>query len=109
LVVTTHGTYDDPGGAGSASQTARTRHYTPTDRQARSAFVSSTLADMDVAPLIGPTDDATYCIADRLQRQWLRTNPLEHTAKPFKWWRRENRTVGNDRRASSSRSWRLTA
>lgn len=111
IVVTNHGTYDDPVEVVDAVHAALTRHYTPTNRQARSVSVSSTLADMDVVPLIDPTDDGTYYIADRLQRQWLRTNPPGHSAwttrvnkvasgrfkplvKLFKWWRRENRTVG---------------
>lgn len=111
IVVTNHGTYDDPVGVVDAVHAALTRHYTPTNRQARSVSVSSTLADMDVVPLIDPTYDGTYYIADRLQRQWLRTNPPGHTAwttrvnyvasgrfkplvKLFKWWRRDNRTVG---------------
>lgn len=111
IVVTTHGTYDDPVGVVDAVHAALTRHYTPTNRQARSVSVYSPLADMDVVPLIDPTDDGTYYIADRLQRQWLRTNPPGHTAwttrvnnavggrfkplvKLFKWWRRENKTVG---------------
>lgn len=111
IVVTTHGICDDPVEVVDSIHAALTRHYTPTNRQARSVSVSSSLADMDVVPLIDPTDDGTYYIADRLQRQWLRTNPPGHTAwttrvnnavggrfkrlvKLFKWWRRENRTVG---------------
>jgi hypothetical protein len=111
IVVTTHDTFDDPVEVVDAVHAALTRHHTPTNRQARSVSVSSTLADMDVVPLIDPTDDGTYYIADRLQRQWLRTNPPGHTAwttrvndavggrfkrlvKLFKWWRRQNKTVG---------------
>jgi len=111
IVVTTHDTYDDPVSAMDAVHAVLTRHYTPTNRQARSVSVSSALADMDVVPLIDPYDNGTYYIADRLQQTWLRTNPPGHTVwttdtnvvmggrfkplvKLFKWWRRENKTVG---------------
>lgn len=111
IVVTNHETYDSPVKVMDAVHAALTRHYTPTNRQARSVAVSSSLADMDVVPLIDPNDDGQYYIADRLQQRWLRTNPPGHTAwttqmnaatgsrfkplvKLFKWWRRENKTVG---------------
>lgn len=111
IVVTTHNTYHDPVAVVDAVHAVLTRHYTPTNRQARSVSVYSPLADMDVVPLIDPYDDGTYYIADRLQQSWLRTNPPGHTAwttqmnqatderfkrlvKLFKWWRRENKTVG---------------
>ena len=110
IVVTNHELYDDPVDVVDAIHAALNRHYTPTNRQTRSVAVSSTLADMDVVPLIDPTDTATYYIADRLQREWLRTNPPGHTqwttdtntamngrfkplVKLFKWWRRENPTL----------------
>ena len=110
IVVTNHGLYDAPEEVIDAIHAALTRHYTPTNRQARSVSVSSPLADMDVVPLIDPTDTGTYYIADRTQHEWLRTNPPGHTqwtidtnaamngrfkplAKLFKWWRRENPTV----------------
>ena len=111
IVVTTHNTYDNPVAVVDTVHAVLTRHYTPTNRQARSVSVSSPLADMDVVPLIDPYDNGTYYIADRLQQSWLRTNPPGHTAwttqanaatggrfkplvKLFKWWRRENKTVG---------------
>lgn len=111
IVVTKHNTYDDPVAVVDAVHAVLTRHYTPTNRQARSVSVSSALADMDVVPLIDPYSDGTYYIADRLQQSWLRTNPPGHTmwttqmnqatderfkrlVKLFKWWRRENKTVG---------------
>ena len=110
VVVTDHGLYDSPADVVDAIHAALTRHYTPTNRQARSVSVSSPLADMDVVPLIDPTDTSTYYIADRRQSQWLRTNPPGHTqwtteinnrcggrfkplVKLFKWWRRENPTI----------------
>ena len=110
IVVTTHELHDSPVEVVDAIHAALTRHYTPTNRQARSVGVSSQLADMDVVPLIDPTDTGTYYIADRLQELWLPTNPPGHTAwttqtntemggrfkplvKLFKWWRRENTTV----------------
>ncbi len=110
IVVTTHNTWDDPESVMDAIHAVLTRHYTPANRQARSVGVESALADMDVVPLIDPNDTGEYHIADRLQRQWLRTNPPGHTAwttrvnaatgnrfkplvKLFKWWRRGNKTV----------------
>lgn len=110
IVVTTHSLSDDPEAVMDAIHAALTRHYTPTNRQARSVSVSSPLADMDVVPLIDPNDTGTYYIADRTQRAWLRTNPPGHTqwttdtnaavggrfkplVKLFKWWRRENPTI----------------
>ena len=110
IVVTTHSLSDDPEEVVDAIHAALTRHYTPTNRQARSVSVSSPLADMDVVPLIDPTDTGTYYIADRTQREWLRTNPPGHTqwttdtnaamggrfkplVKLLKWWRRENPTA----------------
>lgn len=110
IVVTTHNIWDDPESVMDAIHAVLTRHYTPTNRQARSVGVSSNLADMDVVPLIDPNDTGEYYIADRRQRQWHRTNPPGHTAwttrvnaatgsrfkplvKLFKWWRRENKTV----------------
>jgi hypothetical protein len=110
IVVTNHSLYDDPEQVVDAIHAALTPYYTPTNRQARSVSVSSPLADMDVVPLIDPTDTGAYYIADRTQREWLRTNPPGHTqwttdtnaamngrfkplVKLFKWWRRENPTV----------------
>ena len=111
IVVTNHDTYDNPVSVIDAVHAALAQHYRPTNRQARSVSVSSPLADMDVVPLIDPYDNGTYYIADRLQQSWIRTNPPGHTAwtthmngatgerfkrlvKLFKWWRRENKTVG---------------
>lgn len=110
IVVTTHSFSDNPESVMDELHAVLTRHYTPASRQARSVGVESSLADMDVVPLIDPYDNGEYYIADRLQRRWLRTNPPGHTSwttrvndsngnrfkplvKLFKWWRRENRTV----------------
>lgn len=110
IVITNHDLYDDPTLVIDALHATLTRHYTPTNRQARSISVSSTLADMDVVPLIDPHNDGNYYIADRSQQQWLRTNPPGHTewttrvnkatgmrfkplVKLFKWWRRMNPTI----------------
>lgn len=109
IVVTNHDLYDAPEEVVDTIHAALTRHYTPTNRQARSVSVSSPLADMDIVPLIDPTSTGIYYIADRTQREWLRTNPPGHTqwttntnaamnkrfkplVKLFKWWRRENPT-----------------
>jgi len=111
IVVTDYRFNDHPGDVVDAIHKALTRHYTPTNRQARSVSVSTQLVDMDVVPLIDPTGTGEYYIADRQQQQWLRTNPPGHThwtsdinnrcsmrfkplVKLFKWWRRENGTVG---------------
>ena len=71
IVVTDHEIGDSPVEVVDAIHAALTRHYTPTNRQARSVSVSSPLADMDVVPLIDPYDTGEYYIADRLQSQWL--------------------------------------
>ena len=110
VVVTDHGLHNSPTDVIDSIHAALTRHYTPTNRQARSVSVSSPLADMDVVPLIDPFNTGEYYIADRTQSQWLRTNPPGHTqwtteingrcggrfkplVKLFKWWRRENPTI----------------
>ena len=111
LVLTKHTLISSPVDAVDDVFDVLTRHYTPTNRQTRSVSVSTMLADMDVVPIIDPNDDGTYYIPDRNQQQWLRTNPPGHTdwttetnsrvngrfkplVKMFKWWRRENPTVG---------------
>ena len=110
IVLTNHSIYDSPVAAVDDVFNVLTRHYTPTNRQARSVGVSTPTADMDAVPLIQPFDDGNYYIPDRKQQQWLLTNPPGHTqwttdtnnatggrfkplAKMFKWWRRENPTI----------------
>lgn len=76
----------------------------------RSVHVETSLADMDVVPIIAPNGmEGTLYIPDRDLKQWLQTNPPGHTTwttemnekaggrfKPLvkltKWWRRENPT-----------------
>jgi hypothetical protein len=76
----------------------------------RSVHVETSLADMDVVPIIAPTGmEGTLYIPDRDLKQWLETNPPGHTTwttemneksggrfkpqvKLNKWWRRENPT-----------------
>ena len=111
LVITKHSLISSPEYAVDDVFDVLTRHYTPTNRQSRSVSVSTRLVDMDVVPIIEPYNDGTYYIPDRNQQQWLLTNPPGHTAwttetnnmvggrfkplvKMFKWWRRENSTVG---------------
>ncbi|MEW8693091.1 MAG: hypothetical protein AB2535_18795 [Candidatus Thiodiazotropha endolucinida] len=110
IVVTEHDFNDRPSDVIDDVHAALNRHYTPTNRQARSVSVSTSLADMDVVPLIDPDNSGEYYIADRRQELWLRTNPPGHTqwtteintrcggrfkpiVKLFKWWRRENSTI----------------
>ena len=111
IVLTNHSLFSSPIDAVDDVFDVLKRHYTPTNRQSRSVSVSTALADMDVVPIIEPSNDGTYYIPDRNQQQWLLTNPPGHTAwtteinnmvygrfkplvKMFKWWRRENPTVG---------------
>ena len=111
LVLTTHSRHSSPEDAVDDVFYVLNRHYTPTNRQARSVSVSTKFADMDVAPIIDPDGDGTYYIPDRNQKEWIRTNPPGHSqwttetnnraggrfkplVKLFKWWRRENPTVG---------------
>ncbi len=110
IVVTNHSIYDSPQLAVDDVFNVLTRHYTPTNRQARSVSVSTLTADMDAVPLIQPYNDGNFYIPDRKHQQWLLTNPPGHTqwttdmnnatggrfkplVKMFKWWRRENPTI----------------
>lgn len=86
--------------------------YPEIRKQTRSIGIESNLADMDVVPIIAPHGmDGTLYIPDRKLEQWRETNPPGHTewtternnasggrfkplVKEFKWWRRQNRTVG---------------
>jgi hypothetical protein len=86
--------------------------YADVRKQGRSAGVRSGAADMDVVPIIAPYGmEGTLYIPDRKLKQWRETNPPRHTTwtsernaasdgrfkplvKEFKWWRRQNRTVG---------------
>ena len=86
--------------------------YVVVRKQNRSAGISSGLADMDVVPIIAPYGmGGTLYIPDRKLEQWMETNPPRHTewtternaasggrfkplVKEFKWWRRQNHTVG---------------
>ena len=86
--------------------------YAEVRKQGRSAGIRSGIADMDVVPIIAPygTEGPLY-IPDRKLAQWRETNPPRHTVwtsernaasdgrfkplvKKFKWWRRQNPTVG---------------
>lgn len=86
--------------------------YADVRKQGRSAGIRSGVADMDVVPIIAPYGmDSTLYIPDRKLKQWRETNPPRHTTwtterntasggrfkplvKEFKWWRRQNPTVG---------------
>jgi hypothetical protein len=86
--------------------------YPEIRKQTRSVGIKSGLADMDVVPIIAPYSmEGTLYIPDRKLEQWRVTNPLRHTewttemnnasgdrfkplVKEFKWWRRQNPTVG---------------
>lgn len=109
-VVTNYTLNDSPSAVIDNVHAALNRHYTPTNRQGRSVSVSTSIADMDVVPLIDPLGDETYYIPDREAETWIRTNPPGHTqwtidtnsemedrfkplVKMFKWWRRESPTI----------------
>lgn len=86
--------------------------YADVRKQTRSVGIRSGSADMDVVPIIAPYGmEGTLYIPDRKLEQWRETNPPRHTAwttemnaasdnrfkplvKEFKWWRRQNPTVG---------------
>lgn len=86
--------------------------YPDIRKQTRSVGIESGLADMDVVPIIAPYGmEGTLYIPDRKLEQWRETNPPRHTewtternnasggrfkplVKEFKWWRRQNPTVG---------------
>lgn len=111
IVVTNHTLSDHPPDVVDLLYWTLRREYPDIRRQARSVGVKSTLADMDVVPIIQPGGDGTTMyIPDRKQEKWVVTNPPGHTAwttavnnrsdgrfkplvKLFKWWRRENPTV----------------
>ena len=111
VVVTNHSLADDPEEVVDLVYGAIKRAgYSSVRRQARSIGLETAKADMDVVPLIEPYD-GVYYIPDRKQEDWIQTNPPGHTSwttrrnddaggrfkpnvKMFKWWRRQNPTVG---------------
>lgn len=111
IVVTNHCLDGDPESVVDLVFEALKRaDYSPVRRQARSIGLETPKADMDVVPLIEPYE-GQYYIPDRKEEAWLQTNPPGHTSwttqtndkadgrfkptvKLFKWWRRENPTVG---------------
>lgn len=88
------------------------KKYSKVRKQTRSAGITAGLADMDVVPIIAPYGmEGTLYIPDRKLEQWRETDPPRHTSwttetnamsegrfkplvKEFKWWRRQNPTVG---------------
>jgi hypothetical protein len=111
IVVTNHTLYDHPPNVVDLLYWTLRREYPEIRRQARSVGIATTLADMDVVPIIQPGGDGTTMyIPDRKLEKWVVTNPPGHTAwttqvnersggrfkplvKLMKWWRRENQTV----------------
>jgi hypothetical protein len=111
IVVTNHTLLDHPPDVVDLLYWTLRREYPEIRRQARSVGIATTLADMDVVPVIQPGGDGTTMyIPDRKQEKWVVTNPPGHTVwttqvnersggrfKPLvklnKWWRRENPTV----------------
>ena len=111
IVVTNHTLYDHPPDVVDLLYWTLRREYPEIRRQARSVGIETTLADMDVVPIIQPGGDgAAMYIPDRKQEKWVVTNPPGHTAwttavnersggrfkplvKLMKWWRRENPTI----------------
>lgn len=112
VVVLRFGLGEDPGEVLDFLCRILREKYAVVRKQNRSAGISSGLSDMDVVPIIAPYGiDSTLYIPDRKLEQWMETNPPGHTTwtterntasdgrfkplvKEFKWWRRQNRTVG---------------
>jgi len=111
IVVTNHTLLDHPPEVVDLLYWTLRREYPEIRRQARSVGITTTLADMDVVPIIQPGGDGTAMyIPDRKQEKWVVTNPPGHTGwttavnarsggrfkplvKLLKWWRRENPTI----------------
>jgi predicted nucleotidyltransferase len=113
VVVMRYGLDADPGEVLDFLYRVLKEKYTEIRKQTRSVGISSGLADMDVVPIIAPYGmGGKLYIPDRKLEQWLETNPPRHTewtternvasggrfkplVKEFKWWRRQNPTVGS--------------
>ncbi len=112
IVVLNYSIYDDPGGVVDFLHKVLKGKYSGIRKQNRSVGIETALADMDVVPIIAPYGmEGTLYIPDRKPNEWRETNPPRHTswtternavsggrfkplAKEFKWWRRQNPTVG---------------
>ena len=113
IVLMAYGRGDDPEKVlGFLHKVLKQKYGSNARKQNRSVGLSTTLADMDVVPIIAPYGEAgTLYIPDRKLQQWRETNPPRHTTwttetntasdgrfkplvKEFKWWRRQNPTVG---------------
>lgn len=112
LVVMDYGLGKAPGEVLDLLYTVLKPEYPEIRKQTRSVGIKSNLADMDVVPIIAPYGmEGTLYIPDRKLEQWRETNPPRHTewttetnnassgrfkplVKVFKWWRRQNPTVG---------------
>jgi hypothetical protein len=112
LVVMDYGLNEDPGEVLDFLYRVLKPEYPEIRKQTRSVGIKSGLADMDVVPIIAPYGmEGTLYIPDRKLEQWRETNPPRHTewttesnnasggrfkplVKEFKWWRRQNPTVG---------------
>lgn len=112
IVVLNYSVYDEPGGVIDFMHKVLKVEYPKIRKQNRSIGIETGLADMDVVPIIAPYGmDGTLYIPDRKTNEWRETNPPGHTswtternaasssrfkplAKEFKWWRRQNPTVG---------------
>lgn len=110
IVVTNHTRNDNPEAVINELFLVLKQRYTSHRKQGRSVGVFTTLADMDVVPVIEETDlfgNVVMYVPDRERKIWVRTNPAGHTqwttevnkragerfkplVKLLKWWRREN-------------------
>ena len=112
IVVLDYSIYDDPGEVLDFLYGVLKGKYSNIRKQNRSVGIAAGLADMDVVPIIAPDGmEGTLYVPDRRPNEWRQTNPPRHTSwtternaasggrfkplvKEFKWWRRQNRTVG---------------
>jgi hypothetical protein len=112
VVVLRYGLDANPGKVLDFLHSVLEEKYAEIRKQTRSVGIESGLADMDVVPIIAPYGmDGMLYIPDRKLEQWRETNPPRHTTwtterntasggkfkplvKEFKWWRRQNPTVG---------------
>ena len=111
VVETNHTTEDNPEDVINLLYSTLQEAYSEIRKQTRSVGIETSLADMDVVPIISPyDDDSLLYIPDRKLKDWVRTNPPGHTTwttevndragkrfkplvKLMKWWRRQNPTV----------------
>jgi len=112
IVVTNHTLSDEPQEVITLLYNTLKEKYPDIRKQSRSVGIFTSTVDMDVVPIIAPFGiDRTLYIPDKKLDTWLETNPPGHTEwttetnknfdgrfkpiiKLFKWWRRENPTVG---------------